>query len=921
MQQLDLVERFWNFGLLIALGTTPALADGLTPEQEYNAMGGLEAVNAAAAYDLGYSGKGVKVGIFDSGIEATHNEFVGHVEPGYNSSTGGPASVNSDNHGMGVAGLAAAARNGQGMQGVAYAATIVPFTSNTQTLWNQYPTPSNLADDAKVLDYARTHGVSILNNSWGYDQPDPPIDVTDPVAVYGALGPFIDAAQRYVDANGLLLFAAGNVSGTDAEPTAALPSLFPTLQKGWLAVVATNNAGTALAGYSNQCGWAKDYCLAAVGSEGTQDDYLLAPDFNNSYQPFAGSSAAAPIVAGAAALVSEAYPWMTGHQLQQTLLTTATDLGDAGVDEVFGWGLLNVGKAVRGPAQLTVDWIANVTPGSYTFSNDISGSSGLTKTGSGTLVLSGNDTYAGPTLVQRGSLLVNGSLTSSVTVEAAGLLGGTGQLADVINAGIVSPGNSIGTMTVASYTAQPGSTLLIEFNPANGASDVLSVTGNATLDGALSLIPVGNPSLTPQITLNPLLVGGVISGNFSSLNVQGYSQLLVTPVIGGAGVSLDVDATHPNPLPLAQTATQRRVGQVLSNADSTKLGSFGTALAWTADAAMPSTLDALSGQIHAAAAWSALQSADPLRSQVLGNILGSNAGPLAGYVYGYDNGMRVWLNPQYADTRVGSGSDNFPKAVTRGWGFSAGVDNEIRPGLKVGLAAAYSHLDTSLKQGSSGSANADNGFLSAYGSLDLSGWQLAAIAGGGQQNIDSKRYVNFGGLSQRLKASRDGIMGFAGVELRRDLGLRLGNGAWTVTPRAGINGTVQSLDSFSESGGSAALKGKPETLHSLQSTLGVTLAHNFQANGKGLTLWLSPAWGHEFLSSGRYHELNASFKADTTAGSFQVDSTKVGRDSLILPVGLNVQLSPGLQLGLGYQGRFAKDLTAQEGRITLSWTF
>jgi hypothetical protein len=109
-----------------------------------------------------------------------------------------------------------------------------------------------VADDAKVLDRARTLGVPILVNSWGYDQPDPPIDPTDPVAVMGAIGPFIDAAQRYVDADGLLLFAAGNAGDTDAESIAALPSLFPTLQRGWLTVVATNAAGTALAGYSNQ---------------------------------------------------------------------------------------------------------------------------------------------------------------------------------------------------------------------------------------------------------------------------------------------------------------------------------------------------------------------------------------------------------------------------------------------------------------------------------------------------------------------------------------------------------------------------------------------------------------------------------------------------------------------------------------------
>lgn len=922
VKPVDAATRLLIIGLLVVTGGTSARAEGFTPDAEYRAMRGLEAINAEAAYVRGYSGKGVKIGIFDSGIDITHEEFVGQAEPGYNSSTGGPAEANgdTDGHGMGVAGLAAAARNGRGIQGVAYAATLVPFTSETQTPANQLPTPGNVADDARVLDRARALGVMILGNSWGYDQPDPPLDPTDPAAVMGALGPFLEAAQRYVDANGLLLFAAGNAAGTDAEPTAALPTLFPTLQRGWLAVVATNQAGTALAGYSNQCGWAKAYCLAAPGSEGTQDDYLVAPDLDDAYQPFAGTSAATPIAAGAAALASEAYPWMTGHQLQQTLLTTAADLGAPGIDDVYGWGLLDVGRAVGGPAQFTDDWLADVTPGRFVFANDISGVGGLVKAGPGTLVLGGNGTYAGDTVVQEGTLVVNGSLASSVDVAPAGTLGGSGTLsAALANAGTVAPGNSIGTLTVGSYTAAPGSTLLIEFDPANGSSDVLDVTGNATLNGTLSLIPVGPPAPRPRLSLAPLLVGGVIAGNFASLDVQGYSQLVVTPTLGAAGVSLEVDATRPDPAPLARTATQRRVGRVLGNADATRLGSFGTALAWTADADVPATLDALSGRIHAAAAWAALQAADPLRSQVLGNVLGADPVPPAGDVEGGDNGMRAWINPQYLETRVGAGGDNFPEVQSNGWGLSAGVDSDVRPGFKLGLAAAYLRLDTGFERGGPDRATADNGFLSAYGRLDLSGWQLAAIAGGGRQDIDSERRIDLGGLSQRPVSSRDGKLGFAGLELRRET--RLGKGAWTLTPLVGVDATVQSLDSFSEAGGAAALEGKSETLHSLRTRLGVALAHGFQSDGRHVTVSLRPAWSHEWLDSGTRGELDASFAADVAAGSFRVDGARVGRDSLVVPVGLDLQLAEPLQLGLVYQGRFARNFAAQEGQIALRWSF
>jgi len=132
--------------------------------------------------------------------------------------------------------------------------------------------------------------------------------------------------------------------------------------------------------------------------------------------------------------------------VKQTVLTTATDLGAPGVDAVYGWGLVNAGKAVNGPAQFVIDpaydeddvddldtdvglwFIADFEGESRPFSNDISGNGGLFKMGGGTLTLTGNNTYAAGTSVNQGALVVTGSLGSDVEVApgATFITGGNG---------------------------------------------------------------------------------------------------------------------------------------------------------------------------------------------------------------------------------------------------------------------------------------------------------------------------------------------------------------------------------------------------------------------------------------------------------------------------------------------------------------
>src|SRR6185437_1187082 len=120
---------------------------------------------------------------------------------------------------------------------------------------------------------------------------------------------------------------------------------------------------------------------AAPGDVIVLDKDTLATTTNPTYYVVEGTSLAAPQVTGAAALVWQAFPYFTNDLVRQTLLGTADPLGGSQPNPTFGYGELDVGKAVQGPAQFNWGDVSVTFDGiTSTWSNDISGAGGLIKT-------------------------------------------------------------------------------------------------------------------------------------------------------------------------------------------------------------------------------------------------------------------------------------------------------------------------------------------------------------------------------------------------------------------------------------------------------------------------------------------------------------------------------------------------------------
>jgi type VII secretion-associated serine protease mycosin len=298
--------------LVVIVGApAPALADVPPLQKQWH----LDALRVAEAQRIS-TGAGVIVAVIDSGVYAEHPDLAGQVLDGKRLiGTDDKGKVDEHNHGTGVAGLIAARGGAAGHAlGIAPGAKILPVTIATNTFAG-----SNMPDGIR---YAVDHGAKVINLSNG--------------------GPTTNAALedavRYAQSKDVVLVAAaGNASQGDTEV------LYPARLPGVLAVSATDRDGAAWSG--NVRG-----DQIAIAAPGTAISTTAGrwPDLREGgyVTVDGGTSAAAPMVAGAAALIRAKYPEASAAEVVNRLVKTAEDAGPPGRDSQYGFGRLDLVKAL-----------------------------------------------------------------------------------------------------------------------------------------------------------------------------------------------------------------------------------------------------------------------------------------------------------------------------------------------------------------------------------------------------------------------------------------------------------------------------------------------------------------------------------------------------------------------------------------------
>ena len=880
----------------------------------------LSITNTYAAHSQGYTGAGVIIGIVDSGIMQTNPALSGrvlkelvYVDPSQNNT-----SVDDVvGHGTWVSQIAAGQPFDKFAGGIAPDADLVSarIISDKAPDDNGSTPPSTVGpSDAQFFGSVNSdlikNGVQVMNNSWG--------GITWSSSDTATTQAFDAAYSSYVITwGGLVVFAAGNDSQANPSTIAALPSLAPDLEKGWLTVVAVNsNNPSQLESYSNKCGVAMDYCLAAPGDVIVLDKDTTASTANPTYYVVQGTSLAAPQVSGAAALVWQAYPYFSNDLVRQTLLGTADDLGAPGPDTTFGYGELDVGKAVNGPAKF--DW-GDVTvsfSGDSSWNNPISGAGGLIKEGDGTLNLTQPSSYTGLTQIEGGTLTAK-SLASGVSIGAGGTLSATPSVGgSVTNAGVlqVAGGN---TSVDGDYTQQGNGRLAVSL----GSS--LQVAGKATLAGGDLYVIGADQGYTVNSHTDVLDATGGLTGTFSGFNVASNVLLTASLSYDAGSAWLDVQQVQVTAIPgatytaasygaaqrvqlafnqinaqLAQGAASGSLSPVAANL----LGGAASLQQSPTPAVAQSSLESLSGQLHAASAamtFEAIDAGTRALSDRFDNLMDK---PLAG----------AWVQGLgYHGDMSRNGYSNVGYDLS---GTMVGADQRIGGDGFAGYALSQSQgLGRLTESADQGRSRALEGML--YGGIIRGQWYTMGRFGVGDYRENMRRELQLGEQVAGVSSASNGRYGVAYGES----GYRFAFGRTQVTPYVNLQYAQIQNDGFNEAGGYGfGLKADAQTVARWQAGVGLRTVRQWRlGNGSSLSWQTRAVWQQSFGLRGDVFD--ASF---TGLNQFApLGGVGLSRYGGVVGSTLDWRMTPRASLQLGYDQYLGQGQQAKMGTASFRWTF
>jgi outer membrane autotransporter protein len=555
----------------------------------------------------------------------------------------------------------------------------------------------------------------------------------------------------------------------------------------------------------------------------------------------------------------------------------------------------------------------------------------------------GAGTYTGATMVNAGTLSVNGAITSATTVNSGAALGGNGSVGNVnvLAGGVLAPGNSIGTLTVnGNLTFAPGSIYRVETDAAGNADrvNVVGAPGTLTINGGTVDVQAGVGNYARNTRYTILTSTGATTGAFTGVT---SNLAFLTPTLSYLpnGVTLNLLAENaPVYSAVAQTPNQTSVANYLSSFANTPGNSAAAALIQQIDNLSASqarvAFDSMSGSPHAAASQVALAMGRSFSATLamrtgstvstgLSNSGSSTAGLKAiklanlspalltrsGDVVS-DSPLRVAAAEQAGAEQSGpalqsagglwgqamgtggrTGSDGSgPASRYRANGFVFGYDQPLSAEWLAGAALAYNKAqwDASTNGAAPASGSISSPQAGLYARYAAGPWQVRLDGTYSDHHFSTDRTVTIGNATSIARSSHGGTEWAFAAQAEYSLPA----GDWDIRPLAGLRHARLSEDGFTETGaGAANLTVNARRSQNTVASLGMKLIRPLNPGKADAGALELRAVASHLMGD---NDSPLSSRLAGQAGSFTTAGTPLKRTALTLGSTLSGQLSRGL---------------------------
>jgi outer membrane autotransporter protein len=579
----------------------------------------------------------------------------------------------------------------------------------------------------------------------------------------------------------------------------------------------------------------------------------------------------------------------------------------------------------------------------YSFDGAISGPGQVVQFGTGKTILTAVSTYTGPTYVLGGTLSVNGSIASSpVFVNFGGTLGGNGIVGPttILAGGTLSPGNSVGTLTVnGNLVFAAASFYMVQVQ--GSTADRTNVTGTATLAGTVALSYVGG-KLAPSYTILSAAAGR--SGTFDSL-VPINLPSFITARLGYTPTDVQLNLTSGISQISGLTQNEAAVAAALDNAFNAGAGSL-LALYGLAPSQIPAALDMLSGEGVSGTQETAFAAADMFTSIMMDQgafwrnreSVDVNGVSFAGEPLAYAPSKksksdhppfkamltkeppmdhprwRAWLTGFDTTTKLNGEAGIGSATLSHNTGgLAGGLDYQFAPDLLAGFAMGGSSSNFSVRD------RITSGYLEGahFGGYGVKTWGSLYAAGAlSFSTFRNSETRSIAGVGPTETAT--GSFGSNLLSGRLEMGWKQAWRWFAVTPFAAVQPAQLWQNGFTETNAvppgatdPLGLNFASRSVTSLPTFLGGQFDTRFLfRNGMALSPYARVSWVHEFKPD---RAIDASFIA-LPAAAFSVDGPRAARDAARIDAGAKLGISSNAWLFASFDGEFSSRSQSYAGK-------